>query len=70
MANNQTHAARNLSSVKVRHGIIQTQAEGLYSQALGHLGLGNRIAAEQLINKTIKINPADIGALGYFKIFQ
>jgi tetratricopeptide (TPR) repeat protein len=65
----QPHSATDLSSVKQRYEIIQTQAEGFYDQALGNLGLGYKGTAEQFINRTLKINPADIGALRYFNGF-
>jgi hypothetical protein len=53
--------------VKRRYEIIQTHAEGYYYQALGNLGYGNPGTAEQFINRALKINPSDIGALRYFK---
>jgi tetratricopeptide (TPR) repeat protein len=66
----QPHSATDLSSVKQRYEIIQTQAEGYYSLALGYFGLGNKETAEHFINRTLKMNPADIGALKYFGGFQ
>jgi len=64
------HSATDLSSVKQKHEIIQTQAEGFYRQALGNLGLGYQGTAEQFISKALKMNPADIGALKYFSGFR
>jgi tetratricopeptide (TPR) repeat protein len=63
----QPHPATDLSSVKQRHEIIQTHAEGYYRQALGYLGLGNPGTAQQMADRALKLNPGDIGALRYFE---
>ncbi len=70
MALYQPHSATDLSSVKQRYEIIRTHAEGYYYQALGNLGYGNPGTAEQFINRALKINPSDIGALRYFRGLQ
>jgi hypothetical protein len=67
MAVYQPHLAADLSSVKQRHEIIQTRAQGYYRQALGYLGLGNPGTAKMMADRALKLNPGDIGPLRYFE---